>query len=239
MPIRLSAFARSAYERLVVDVGYVDAAQRAAPNASAILINSFADYGIDAMRAALAVPIIGAGEATLLAAARLAQRFAIVTVWPESMRFLYTERLRALELADRCTSILHVSPEAELSRLGSADGVMERMHRRETSVLEQLRAACKLAIERDGADCIVLGCTCMAPVGPELAASCSRPVLESSRIGYAASIAAARQPHNGSVARADRMQLVSLVDAWAGQATSNHSSSEPDCPVCEPEPANS
>jgi allantoin racemase len=232
-PVRLSAFARTPYERLVVDVGYVDAAQQAAPLADAIFINSFADYGIDAMRAVLAIPVVGAGEAALAEAARRAGRFAIVTVWPESMGFLYDERLRALGLTERCVSIEHVSPESELAKLGSDDSVMERMHRHEPSVLEQLRDACNRAVSRHGAGCIVLGCTCMAPIGPALAAACAFPVLESSRLGLAASIAAAGAQHGRRAPRSDGTQLVTLVDAWAGAQATNSIAREPDCPVCE------
>lgn len=232
-PVRLSAFARTPYERLVVDVGYVDAAQKAAPLADAIFINSFADYGIDAMRAVLDIPVVGAGEATLLEAARQADRFVIVTVWPESMGFLYDERLRALRLVERCVRIVHVSPESELEKLGGNDSVMERMHRHEPTVLEQLRDACNRALARDGAQCIVLGCTCMAPIGPALAAACAFPVLESSRVGLAASIAAAGTQQGHRAPSSDGTQLMTLVDAWAGAQTTNSIAREPDCPVCE------
>ncbi len=237
-PVRLSAFARTPYERLVVDVGYVDAAQKAAPSTDVIFINSFADYGIDAMRAVLAIPVVGAGEAALLEAARQAKRFAIVTVWPESMAFLYHERLRALGLAERCVSIVHVSPESELAKLGSDDSVMERMHRHEPTVLEQLRDACSRAVTRQGAGCVVLGCTCMAPIGPALAAACAFPVLESSRIGLAASIGAAGTRQDRRAPRSDGTQLVTLVDAWAGAQATNSIAREPDCPVCDQGAAN-
>ena len=51
---RLSAFAFTPYERLVVDLGYVDAVQAAAAqDARAVMINSFADYGIEAARAGM------------------------------------------------------------------------------------------------------------------------------------------------------------------------------------------
>ncbi len=237
-PVRLSAFARTPYERLVVDVGYVDAAQKAAPLADAIFINSFADYGIDAMRAVLAIPVVGAGEAALMAAARHTERFAIVTVWPESMGFLYAERLRALGLTERCVNIEHVSPESELARLGGDDSIMERMHRHEPTVVEQLRDACNRAVAIHGAGCIVLGCTCMAPIGPALAAACAFPVLESSRVGLAASIAAAGTPQGRRAPRSDGTQLVTLVDAWAGVQATNPIAREPDCPVCESGDAN-
>lgn len=231
-PIRLSAFARSDYERLIVDVGYVDAAQNAAARSDAIFINSFADYGIDAMRSVLAIPVTGAGEATLTAAARIAQRFAIVTVWPSSMRFLYQERLRRLDLADRCCAIIHVSPETELERLGREDGVMERMHRGEAGILATLHTACVTAVETHGAECVVLGCTCMAPVGPALAAACRFPVLESSRVGFAASIAAARAGSQNREPMSRNTLVVSLVDSWTGTTAAQRAPGEPDCPVC-------
>ena len=60
---RLSLFAFTAYERLLVDLGYVDACQQAAAaGADAIVINSFADYGLEAARAAVNIPVYGAGE---------------------------------------------------------------------------------------------------------------------------------------------------------------------------------
>jgi allantoin racemase len=232
-PVRLSAFARTPYERLIVDVGYVDAAQKAAPLADAIFINSFADYGIDAMRAVLDIPVVGAGEAALTEAARQSQRFAIVTVWPDSMGFLYHERLRALGLTERCVSIVHLSPESELRKLGSDDSVMERMHRHEPSMLDQLLDACNRAVAVNGAECIVLGCTCMAPIGPALAAACAFLVLESSRVGLAASIAAASTGPDRRAPRSDGTQLVALVDAWAGAQKTHSITSEPDCPVCQ------
>ncbi len=39
-------------------------------------------------------------------------------------------------------------------------------------------------MSEDGADTIMLGCTCMAPVGPDIAKRATVPVLESMRTGY-------------------------------------------------------
>ncbi len=231
-PIRLSAFARSDYERLIVDVGYVDAAQNAAPRSDAVFINSFADYGIDAMRSVLTTPVIGAGEATLTEAARIAQKFAIVTVWPESMLFLYEERLRRLGLTARCCAIIHCSAEAELERVGREDGVMERMHRGEPAILATLRNACVTAVEKNGAECVVLGCTCMASIGTALAATCSFPVLESSRVGFAASIVAAKSSSHQDKAKTNSKLVVSLVDSWTGSAGMQSAPKDADCPIC-------
>jgi allantoin racemase len=218
-PIRLSAFARSPYERLIVDVGYVDAGQNAAAaGCAAVFINSFADYGLAALRAVLTVPVIGAGEAALLEAARAGRRFAIVTVWPQSMNFLYVERLQTLQLGAQCVAIENFSPEAELLRLGQSDGIMERMQRHETGVVAALLACCERVIRERAAECIVLGCTCMAPIAPQLSAGCSRPVIDSARSGFGAALQAARTAATatatgGPVASAPQT-LVDIVTAW-------------------------
>ena len=234
---RLSAFASSPYERLVVDLGYVDAAQSAAARgAAAILINSFADYGLEAAQAAVAVPVVGAGAAALRAAsAGGTRRFGIVTVWPSSMDFLYEERLRATGLAALCTGIRHVGGEDELQRLGHADGVMDRMARHESDIIGAIIAACDAALREDGAEAIALGCTCMAPVGPRVAAGIAAPVYEPSRCGLEAAIAAARDDthHEGDDRRTGRARDTGLVPriiaAWqqaGGVAGAG------DCPVC-------
>ncbi|MCU0758975.1 MAG: aspartate/glutamate racemase family protein [Steroidobacteraceae bacterium] len=217
---RLSAFAATPYERLLVDVGYVDAAESApARGCDALFINSMADYGLDAMRAVVPVPVVGAGEAALREGGRDGRRFAIVTVWPPSMRFLYDERLRACGLESQCAAVHHLSDEDELARLGAEEGVMARMHRGEGSVVERLAGLCARAARGGGAECIVLGCTCMAPVGPALAAASPVPVVESSRHGFLAAVAAARDPERardarGAVASTRHGLVPSLVDGW-------------------------
>jgi allantoin racemase len=231
---RLSAFALSAYERLIVDLGYVDAIQSSvAQAADAILINSFADYGIDAARAVSRQPIIGAGEATLRAASNHGRRpFAIVTVWPASMGFLYTERLRSLELTDLCRSVQHVSPEAELQKLGSGDDVMQRMARHDEVIFARVLEACERAVH-DGAAAIALGCTCMLPIGPALATCMTVPVFEASRTGLQAALAAARHDSRSTPSAIQSTLVPQIVSAWAGTiepATITHTAG--DCPVC-------
>lgn len=241
---RLSAFALTPYERLVVDVGYVDAAQSAAARGyDAVFLNSFADYGIAAARAALAIPVVGAGEATLRAAAAGGRRFAIVTVWPASMAHLYEERLRMLGLEALCAGIRHVSAEDELGRVGREDGVMARMHRGEPDVVARLVEACERAVREDGAAAIALGCTCMAPVGPAIAAACSVPVYEAARTGYRATVQALLESRAAGAPAtrpaSTRTALVpALVDAWLGAGTPAAPAPQDggDCPVCITEP---
>ena len=109
---RLVIFPATPYERLIVDLGYVDAAEQAQRHGyDAVVINSFADYGIAAARAA-GITMVGAGEAALHAARQLGERFSIVTIWPPSMAHLYAERLQSLGLVDHCARVRHVGTEA-------------------------------------------------------------------------------------------------------------------------------
>ncbi len=236
---RVAGFASNPYDRLVVDVAYVDMAQRAAAaGCDAVFINTYADYGIEAMRSVLRIPVIGAGEAAMIEAAQGGRRFSIVTVWPASMKFLYDERTCMTAAGQACLGVRYISPEEELARLTTADGVQQRMGRREGAIIDRIVAECERAVREDGAQSIVLGCTCMAPIGPAVAARCPVPVIESSRAGFRAAVAAVRA---GAMLderkRTERPALIpAIVDAYVGGAcalSQGTIAAAPDeCPVC-------
>ena len=233
---RLAAFAGNPYDRLVVDLAYVEMAQRAeAAGCAAIFINTYADYGIAAMRAAVSIPVVGAGEAAMSAAAEGGRKYSIVTVWPPSMQFIYDERTRAVAAGAACLRLRHVSAEDELLRLGTEEGVQERMARQEDAIVLRIVRECERAIRDDSAQAIVLGCTCMAPVGPQVAAALGVPVIEGSRVGYLAAVAAARSPAAAlALPRTGRATLIpAIVDAYVDGATGAQALTAPaECPVC-------
>jgi len=235
---RLSVFAFSAYERLVVDVGYVDAAIGAARSGcNAILINSFADYGIDAARAAIEIPILGAGEAALQEAAKIGHgRFCILTVWPKSMGFLYNERLRSLEMSSHCLAIHHYSNEDELSRLTSDNNVMTRMAGLESQIINELAKACDQLMAQYQPDSIVLGCTCMSPIATALAERCRAPIIDGSVSGLrrlCSDDLSTQIELNRMTTQTDRVDLIpNMVSAWIGAAHVPAPEPTPDCPVC-------
>ena len=233
---RLAVFAGNPYDRLVVDLAYVEMAQRAeVAGCAAIFINTYADYGIAAMRAAVSIPVVGAGEAAVTVAAQGGRKFSIVTVWPPSMQFIYDERRRAVAAGAACLRVRHLSAEDELLRLGTEQGVQERMARREDAIVRQIVRECERAIDDDGAQAIVLGCTCMAAVGPQVSAAVDVPVIEGSRVGYLAAAAAARQaPGPVALPRTARGTLVpAIVDAYvSGALGAQAAPAAAECPVC-------
>lgn len=165
-------------------------------------------------------------------AAQGGRKFSIVTVWPPSMRFIYDERRRAVAAAAACLRVRHLSAEDELPRLGTERGVQERMARREDAIVRRIVRECERAMHDDGAQAIVLGCTCMAAVAPQGLAAVGVPVIEGSRVGYLAAVAAARQaPGPVTLPRTARATLIpAIVDAYVNGGPAAPAAGE--CPVC-------
>lgn len=185
--LRFRAFARDPYEQLLVELGHVDAAEQAlGDHPDALLVDTVGDYAIERMRAISPVPVFGAGEAGIAEASAGSRRFSIVTVWPSSMRWLYDERLALSTGGDCCAGVHHLSAESELSLIGTEDGVKARMVRREESTVDTIVAACRRAIEADGSEAILLGCTCMSPVASAIQERCSFPIIDASAAGLRA-----------------------------------------------------
>jgi allantoin racemase len=229
-PLPISAFPYTPFDHVLVAASHAAAAAEAvASGVDALYIDTFGDYAIDAMRALGDVPVIGAGEATLHAAALVARRFSIVTVWPHSMRYIYDGRVAASGLAARCVSIRHLGEPVE---------VMARLQGEDTDVTARIAQACRDAIEHDGAEAIALGCTCMAPVHAAVAAAVDAPVLCCSRTGHAMAIAALFGDWSSSALAYPRVprQRVEHLLALTSGADSARGGDDGACPVCPVSP---
>jgi allantoin racemase len=180
----LQIFPDTPARRDAAAIGYLEAGYRAESQGyAAVFINTVGDYGLQRMRRALAIPAVGAGQAGMYLAASLADRFAIVTIWPRSMEFIYRGLLDNYGLADRCVAIQFGSEDAALASLAAPDNFVERMRRGEIDMLENLAAHC-LAARSAGAGAILLGCTCMSPIADLLAEHSPVPVVDPMTAGY-------------------------------------------------------
>ena len=217
IPMRVPGFARNPYDRFFVALGHIDAAERAvAEGCDAIFIDTFADYGMAEIRAAVPVPVIGAGESGIVAASANGTRdFSIVTVWPLSMNYLYKERLDNSPGGNRCLRVEHVRPEAELQKAGTDGFITNRMERHESAVIDLLAARVQQVADESGVGTILLGCTCMAPVGPAIQERVGVEVIEGTRNGLAVAFATLAAPRQGEFNVSTRRGTVPLiVDAW-------------------------
>jgi len=182
---RLKVFPHTPYERGLSVVAYLDAAIEAQKAGfEAIFINTVGDYGIDEMKSALTIPIVGAGEATMAMAATVGRNFSVVKIWPPRMNFITEERLRSTGAAARCVSIRNVLGDDEVVSTSGAVAAIGTMQNGNQEIIERTLEQVALAVTEDGADTIVLGCTCMATIAPMIVAQAPVPILEPMRTGY-------------------------------------------------------
>jgi allantoin racemase len=205
-------------------IGHMEAGLSAAEGGvDAVVIDSVADYGLDALRAALAIPVIGSGEAGLAAAAAQGH-FAIVTVWPQSLNFAPMSLLHIYGHAESCLGIRNVGQEDVLSAIAGADGYLSRVNRADASILEQVVKEIDAAVA-EGAEAIMLGCTCMSPMAAKVAAAVKVPVINPLAEAAKRAVTLASNCGRRGV-RTERTDLVRrMVDAIAGEADEH-------CPVC-------
>lgn len=130
----------------------------------AISIDCAADPSLRAMREIANIPVTSGGEAGILYALALGDKFSVVTVLENTARVI-KDCIRSYGLESRVASVRFADiPVLELENLGLAKEAIYREARR--------------AIDEDGADVIVLGCTGMSLVTKHLRKEVEVPVVD-------------------------------------------------------------
>ncbi|KAJ9607393.1 hypothetical protein H2200_008466 [Cladophialophora chaetospira] len=114
--------------------------------ASAVIIDCMGDPGLRPAREAVTIPVLGPAETSMHLAAMLGQKFCIVTVL-ESVRPMMMNNVRLYGVQEKLASIRVV------------DIPVLEIHQRGDEVQEALAGEALAAVEQDGADVIILGCT--------------------------------------------------------------------------------
>jgi len=144
----------------------------------AVIVNCCADPGVHALREVLDVPVVGAGEASYYTAALLAPSFSVISVLRNSVPHTRM-RIRTLGLESRLASVYGIDAGVlDLKGAGIKDAIL---------------TAAVRAVEEDGADCIVLGCTGMADVAGEVRKGLRVPVVEPTAAAIWQAMSLARQ----------------------------------------------
>ncbi|MFF0450303.1 aspartate/glutamate racemase family protein [Streptomyces sp. NPDC004609] len=169
---------------MITDLAYVEAAMRAQRQGfDGIVIGAVADYGLGTIRASVDIPVFGCGQAGLLTAAGIGDKFGIVTIWPETTAFTYDRILRDNPVGRQCVSVRYVSTVAEQAEIADEDGFYQQMQAGREGMMLRILAEIEAAVA-EGAQSIVLGCNCMSPVAGILAARSSVPVIDPTAAGY-------------------------------------------------------
>jgi len=131
----------------------------------AVIINCFDDPALDAAREAVNIPVVGPGEASIYLACMLGEKFSILTVGPPYVKRLPTPRIRKMGLTSRFAS--EISIDVKVLDI-------EKDRKRTFSLLVE---AGRRAVEEDGADVLILGCTGLVGFDKELQRKLKVPVI--------------------------------------------------------------
>lgn len=118
----------------------------------AIILGCYGDPGLDAARELVSIPVVGPGQASMLAAAALGHRISVVTVL-DSVVPLITKFTKEIGLESKLSSVrvanipvLKLAADIDFSK-------------------QAIFGAAEQAILEDGADTLILGCMSMAFLG--------------------------------------------------------------------------
>jgi Asp/Glu/hydantoin racemase len=176
---------RTSADYLLQELSYLEAAARAeAAGADGFFIHSGGDYGLQLIRETLSIPAFGGLEAAVAASNAVGSRFAIVTVWPAWTNHIYDPLLRRYRCVDRCVSIRNVVTDRQVDRAGGPAGITRALHVHDRDIIGQIAEEMRRAVD-DGADSIILGCTCMSGAAELLAERCPVPVIDPLATGLA------------------------------------------------------
>ncbi len=167
------------------------AAEHAAGH-DALIIAAFGDPGIEGMREAMDIPVVGLTEAALASACLLGQRFSIIAISARITAW-YRECVERNGLISRLASIRNLDePLRDI-------GTVQEDH------AERLLALCRQAVEQDRADVIILAGAPLAGLARQVCDRLPVPVVDgvSSAVCHARSLAqlAPRGAVQGSFAR--------------------------------------
>lgn len=135
------------------------------PDVDAVIIGCFDDTGLDAVRCAVDVPVVGIGEAAYHAASFLACRFSVVTTMRRSVPGIEANLMR-YGLAAKCARVR--ATEIPVLELENGD----------PSTLSKIDDEIRRAIDEDQAEAIVLGCAGMADLMKRLSDKFGLPVID-------------------------------------------------------------
>ena len=142
----------------------------------AVVIDCAADPALRAAREISELPVVSAGEASYHAAMMVAGKFSVITVLPTTANEI-SDHLKMYGFSSRVASVR----SANVPVLALED---------EQEAEEHLYAAARKAIDEDGAQAIVLGCTGMMAMRDSLEKRLGAPVIEPylAAIQFAASL---------------------------------------------------
>jgi allantoin racemase len=179
-----AVFPATAADREICEEAYFEAGLRAAAaGADALYINTVGDYGHAMLRDAVRIPVGGAGCGAFSVALTTAEHFAVVTLWPPAMRFIYDAVLTEMNLQQHCDDIVHLTDDTLLTLEDGPIAAMAEMQSCALTTIDTVADAALSLETRFPGTQVILGCTCMYPLAEPLQAR-GISVLEPMSAGF-------------------------------------------------------
>ena len=150
-----TASIESRYDELLCVPGIIKVCEKAqADGYDGIFISCMLDAGVEAAREKLDIPVVGPCRISMLLAADIAEKFSVVTV-TENIKPVFKDIAKCVGIESKLASVRSVDiPVLDL---------LNKEKLKNALVKESIGA-----IEKDGAHCIILGCTGMMGVDQAL-----------------------------------------------------------------------
>ena len=184
----------------------LDTYAREGKGADAVVIACFGDPGLFALRELAPVPVVGMAEASCHLASNFGRKFSIVTGghrWGPMLE----EFVAAIGLATNLASVRAVET------LGADIAAKPE------AALEGLAQACRLAVQEDGAEVVILGGLGLAGLADRIHAEVPVPIIDnvvaSVRVAEAAATLGVAKAKSGSFAVATPVKTTGLTPALA------------------------
>lgn len=159
------AYIETRFESLIGAYATAQLAGEHAERHDAVVVAAFGDPGIDGLREALDIPVVGLTEAALMSACLLGKRFSIVAI-SRRITAWYREVVQANGLEGRLASIRCLDQPLR------SIGAVQQDH------AQTLRALCEVAIDEDGADVIIIAGAPLAGLARSIKAEIPVPVVD-------------------------------------------------------------
>jgi len=159
-----TCFIESRYAEFLNTESIISLSQEAEKNGyDGIFVDCFGSPGVSIVRELVNIPVLGGFDSGVLMASSISQKFSIITVVPNVIPLIEDE-IRDIGLSQNIASIRDV--QMPVQDLGN-----------KTKLIAHLFKQSKAAIEEDGAEAIVLGCTGMIDVVDAVAAELEKANL--------------------------------------------------------------
>ena len=176
----------------------------------AVCVDTTGDTGINALRAVLDIPVVGAARTAFLTAMLLGDKFSVIAMW-DRWNDAYRKTIAELGIAHKFASVRDIGATPDNRSLMSG----------KEEAFPLLEEAARLCIEEDGADVLCLGSTTMHQAHAYLKERLDVPVINPGPLTYkiieallGLGLSHSRQAYKNPIVRVDDM-IHGMVDAGA------------------------